>query len=219
MRPNCLRLAALMMALVIAGGCRQDMQNQPKFKPLRETIYYPDLRSARPLVAGTVARGQLRADEAFYTGFRNGQLLDMLPFPLTRAVLERGRERYNIYCAPCHSEVGDGDGMIVRRGYLRPPSFHDDRLRKAPLGHFFDVITNGIGGMPDYSEQVTPEDRWKIAAYIRALQLSENATVADVPVADRPKLDQPLPFPSAGVTGKTGWEGMAPPEIEQEQPK
>jgi hypothetical protein len=212
-------LAALLAALLLVGGCRQDMQDQPKFKPLRETSYYPDLRSARPLVAGTVARGQLRNDEAFYTGFRNGQLVDTLPFPLTRQVLERGRERYNIYCAPCHSEVGDGEGMIVRRGYLRPPSFHDDRLRKAPLGHFFDVITNGIGGMPDYAEQVTPEDRWKIAAYIRALQLSEDATVADVPAADRPKLDQPLPPPSVGVTGKAGWEGMAPPKTQQERPK
>ncbi len=205
-----------MMAL---GGCRMDMQDQPRFKPLRETVYYPDGRSARPLVPGTVARGQLRADTAFYTGFKNGKIVDTLPFPLTRAVLERGRERFNIYCAPCHSEIGDGGGMIPRRGYLRPPSFYDPRLMKSPLGHFFDVMTNGLGGMPDYSQQVSPEDRWKIAAYIRALQLSQNATVADVPPEDRPKLDQPVPPPSTGVTGKTGFESMAPPKTEQERPK
>src|SRR5262249_151320 len=150
--------------------------------PLRETEYYPDRRSERPLVPGTVARGQLRADVAFYTGLSgNQQPVTTLPFPLTRKVLERGRERFNIYCSPCHAEVGDGNGIVVQRGYLHPPSFHDERLRQAPLGHFVDVMTNGLGGMPDYAQQVTPEDRWNIAAYIRALQLSQNATLADIP--------------------------------------
>jgi hypothetical protein len=210
-------LAALM--LLCLAGCRQDMHNQPKYKPLRESLYYADARSARPLVAGTVARGELRADQAFYTGFRNGQLVDKLPFPLTRQVLERGRERFNIYCSPCHSELGNGEGIVVQRGYLRPPSFHEDRLRNAPLGHFFDVMTNGIGGMPDYSEQISPEDRWNIAAYIRALQLSQNATLADVPESERPNLGQPLPPPAIGVTGKTGVQGMAPPKTLQERPQ
>jgi mono/diheme cytochrome c family protein len=181
------------------------MHNQPKYKPLRETAYYPDQRSARPLVPGTVARGQLKADVAFYTGFTgNQQPVTTLPFPLTRKVLERGRERFNIYCAPCHSSTGDGDGVIVQRGYLRPPSLHEDRLRRAPIGHFFDVITNGLGGMPDYSEQVSPEDRWNIAAYIRALQLSQNATIADVPEDQRSKLNQPLAPPSQMIRGKSG---------------
>lgn len=189
------------------------MHNQPKYKPLRETDYYPDLRSARPLVPGTVARGQLRADVSFNTGLgADQQPVTTLPFPLTRKVLERGRERYNIYCAPCHSEIGDGNGMIVQRGYLRPPSLHDDRLRRAPLGHFVDVMTNGLGGMPDYSEQVSPEDRWSIAAYIRALQLSQNATLADVPDDQRSSLGKPLAPPTQMVPGKTGVKGMEPPK-------
>lgn len=208
-------MACMTILSLGAAGCRQDMHNQPKYKPLRETVYYPDLRSARPLLPGTVARGQLRADVAFYTGFdRSGKIVEALPFPLTREALERGRERFNIYCAPCHSELGDGDGMIVRRGYLRPPSFHENRLRKAPLGHFFDVMTNGIGGMPDYSEQVSPADRWKIAAYIRALQLSQEATMADVPAEQRQNLGKPLP-PAEGVTGKAGVSGMEPPVREK----
>jgi hypothetical protein len=193
------------------AGCRQDMHNQPKYKPLRQTTYYADGRSARPIVPGTVARGDLRQDVAFYTGFdTNGQLLDKLPLLLTRQLLERGRERYNIYCSPCHSEIGNGEGMVARRGYLRPPSFHEDRLRKAPLGHFFEVITNGLGGMPDYAQQVAPADRWAIAAYIRALQLSQDATSADVPPDQRPNLGNPLPPPQERPTGKTGVKGMEP---------
>jgi len=187
------------------------MHNQPKYKPLRETVYYPDHRSARPLVPGTVARGQLRADIAFNTGLgTNQQPVTALPFPLTRKVLERGRERFNIYCAPCHSEIGDGNGLIVQRGYLRPPSFHDERLRRAPLGHFVDVTTNGLGGMPDYSEQVSPTDRWNIAAYIRALQLSQSATIADIPEDQRPNLGKPFLPPEKLVPGKTGVKGMEP---------
>jgi len=201
------------MSIAVLAGCRQDMHNQPKYKPLRETVYYPDGRSARPLVAGTVARGQLRAEAGFYTGLGpNQQPVTTLPFPLTRKVLERGRERYNIYCAPCHAEVGDGNGMIVQRGYLRPPSLHDERLRRAPLGHFVDVMTNGLGGMPDYSEQVSPEDRWSIAAYIRALQLSQNATMAEVPEDQRGNLGKPFLPPEKMVPGKTGVTGMEPPK-------
>lgn len=203
----------LAIALGLLAGCRQDMHNQPKYKPLRETVYYPDLRSARPIVAGTVARGQLRSEVGFYTGLGpNEQPVTTLPFPLTRQVLERGRDRFDIYCAPCHSVLGDGNGMIVQRGYLRPPSLHDERLRRAPLGHFVDVMTNGIGGMPDYSEQVSPEDRWNIAAYIRALQLSQNAAMADVPDDQRSNLGQPLVSPAQMIPGKTGVRGSEPPK-------
>lgn len=172
---------ALATALVVLAGCRQDMHDQPRFKPLAMNTFYPDDRSARPLVEGTVARDDERADQYFYTGKINGQPGTELPFPLTPAVLERGRERYNIYCSPCHSEIGDGNGMIVQRGFKRPPSYHTDRLRQAPIGHFFDVMTNGFGGMSEYKSQVSPSDRWAIAAYIRALQLSQDATRADVP--------------------------------------
>jgi len=176
-----LTTAALGLALVVLAGCRQDMHDQPKFKPLAMNTFYPDDRSARPLLEGTVAREDERADQYFYTGKINGQPGTELPFPLTQEVLERGRERYNIYCSPCHSEIGDGNGMIVQRGFKRPPSYHTDRLRQAPIGHFFDVMTNGFGGMSEYKSQVSPADRWAIAAYIRALQLSQDATRADVP--------------------------------------
>jgi mono/diheme cytochrome c family protein len=179
--PKGLITAALAMTLVVLAGCRQDMHNQPKFKPLAMNTFYPDDRSARPLVVGTVAREDERADQYFYTGKINGQPGTELPFPLTPAVLERGRERYNIYCSPCHSEIGDGNGMVVQRGFKRPPSYHTDRLRQAPIGHFFDVMTNGFGGMSEYKSQVSPADRWAIAVYIRALQLSQDATRADVP--------------------------------------
>src|SRR5512146_2974870 len=176
-----LTTATLGLALVVLAGCRQDMHDQPKFKPLAMNTFYPDDRSARPLLEGTVAREDERADQYFYTGKINGQPGTELPFPLTPAVLERGRERYNIYCSPCHSEIGDGNGMIVQRGFKRPPSYHTDRLRQAPIGHFFDVMTNGFGGMSEYKSQISVNDRWAIAAYIRALQLSQDATRADVP--------------------------------------
>ncbi len=140
-----------------------------------------DQRSARPIIAGTVARGHLDADTYFYTGKIGSNDGDYLPFPVTAEVLARGQQRFNIYCSPCHGELGDGNGMIVQRGYKHPPSYHIERLRKAPIGYFFDVMTNGFGAMPDYSQQVQPADRWAIAAYIRALQLSQHATEADVP--------------------------------------
>lgn len=174
-------LGAMATTLVLAG-CRQDMQDQPKFFPQRGTTLFTDGRSVRPQVAGTVARNQLHEDSYFYTGLVNGKEGDGMPFPATMTVLQRGQERYNVYCTPCHSRVGNGEGMIVQRGYAKAGDFHTDRLRTAPLGHFFYVITNGHGAMPDYASQVAPADRWAIAAYIRALQLSQNATQADVPV-------------------------------------
>jgi mono/diheme cytochrome c family protein len=164
------------------------MHDQPKFIPLRQSTFFPDSRSARPLVAGTVARGQLRDDPLLYTGKVNGNDADVFPFAIDDKVMARGRERFDIYCSPCHGRTGQGDGMIVRRGYRRPPTYHQDRLREAAPGHFFDVITNGFGAMPDYAAQIRPEDRWAIIAYVRALQLSEHATVNDVPASDRDKL-------------------------------
>lgn len=172
--------AAMSLALVaFSTACRQDMQDQPKYIPLRPSSFFDDGRSARPLVEGTVARGDLDADPVFYTGKLNGKPVDYFPFPVTKAVLERGQQRFNIYCAPCHDQTGSGFGMVVRRGYRRPPSYHIDRLRQAPDGYFFDVMTNGFGAMPDYAAQIPPRDRWDIVAYIRALQLSQHANVAD----------------------------------------
>jgi mono/diheme cytochrome c family protein len=175
--------------VAVSTACRQDMHDQPKYIPLRESTFFGDARSARPVVAGTVARGQLRDDALLYTGKRNKADADVFPFPVTARVMQRGQERFNIFCSPCHGRTGQGDGMVVQRGYRRPPTYHQDRLRQAPVGHFFDVITNGFGAMPDYAVQIRAEDRWAIVAYIRALQLSEHAAVADVPDADRGKLD------------------------------
>jgi mono/diheme cytochrome c family protein len=176
--------------LLLATGCRQQMADQPRYKPLAKSTFFGDDRSARPLVPGTVAQGQLKADERFYTGKSGGELIKTLPVPLTRELLARGQERFNIFCSPCHDRTGGGDGMVVQRGYRRPPSYHIDRLRQAPIGHFFDAITNGFGAMSDYAAQVPPADRWAIAAYIRALQLSQNATLADVPPQAREALQR-----------------------------
>ena len=159
----------------------------------------------RTLVANTVARGQLRTDEHLYTGKVNGQAATEFPMPITDEVMARGQERFNVYCSPCHGRTGQGDGMIVQRGFRAPPSYHEERLRNAPVGYFFDVMTNGFGAMQDYSAQVTVNDRWAIAAYIRALQLSRHATVADVPADRRGDLDQPADAP-------------APPAQENRQP-
>jgi mono/diheme cytochrome c family protein len=197
--------------LLILAGCRQDMHDQPRFKPLAESDFYADQRSARPPVEGTVARGQLHEDAYFYTGKIGANPGDYMPFPVTEDVLARGRERFNIYCAPCHSRLGDGQGMVVKRGYKQPPTFHQDRLRKAPLGYFFDVMTNGFGAMPDYAAQIQPRDRWCIVAYIRALQLSQNATQAEAggqmskapPEFEEPGSGAtlPTPMPESGETG------------------
>jgi mono/diheme cytochrome c family protein len=155
------------------------MHDQPKYEPLESSAFFRDGQASRPLVEGTVARGQLQDDEHLYTGKVDGQPATTFPFPITGAQMTRGQERYNVYCAPCHDRVGNGMGMIVRRGYRQPQSFHIDRLRSAPPGHFYDVITNGFGAMPDYRAQIQPEDRWAVVAYIRALQLSQHATETD----------------------------------------
>lgn len=179
--------ACLGTAAMLTTGCRQDMHNQPKFYPQRGTSFYADGRSARPQVENTVARNQLHANSYFYTGIVDGKEGDGLPLPVTQALLERGQERYNIFCTPCHSRVGNGVGMIVERGYRPAGNFHTDRLRNAPLGHFYSVIANGYGAMPEYASQIDTEDRWAIVAYIRALQLSQDAKPSDIPAGQHPQ--------------------------------
>jgi mono/diheme cytochrome c family protein len=182
-------LGAIVLSLAALAACRQDMHDQPKYIPLRPSSFFDDGRSARPISENTVARGHLDEDRAFYTGRdASGKLVAEFPFPVTKEVILRGQERFNVYCTPCHDYTGSGNGMVVRRGFRRPPSYHIDRLRQAPVGHFFDVITNGLGAMQDYAVQVQPRDRWAIAAYIRALQLSQQASINDVPADARAQL-------------------------------
>jgi len=178
------------ICLFFSTACRRDMQDQPKYIALRPTTFFNDGRSSRPLIDGTVARGHLNDDAALYTGKgSDGKPLDTFPFPVTKEVIERGQARFNIYCTPCHDRTGNAQGMVVRRGFRKPPSYHTDRLRQVPHGHIFDVITNGFGAMPDYAAQIAPNDRWAIVAYVRALQLSQNATVNDVPPDARAQLN------------------------------
>ena len=191
----------LITTLLLLTGCRQDMHDQPRFKPLLQSDFFADLRSARLPVQGTVARGQLHEDSYFYSGKLGNNPGDYMPFPVTEQVLARGQQRFNIYCAPCHSRLGDGNGMIPQRGFRHPPSYHDERLRKAPLGYFFDVMTNGFGAMSDYASQIPVRDRWSIVAYIRALQLSQGATLADVPAGQKVPSEPPVfGEPGSGAT-------------------
>lgn len=181
---------ACMAALMLMAGCRQDMQDQPKMDPQRGSAFFVDHRGARPQVLNTVARGQLEEDTYFYTGVIQGangykEEQNALPFPVTMEVLQRGHERFNIYCTPCHSRVGNGLGEIVQRGYKPAANLNDQVRRAQPLSHYFYVMTHGYGAMPDYAAQLTPVDRWAVAAYIRALQLSQAATSADVPAGAR----------------------------------
>jgi len=171
------------VALFLLGGCRQQMADQPKYNPLTASTFFDDGRSARPLVVGTVPRGSLAEDN-----LNVPKDADTFPVPVTRELLARGRERFNIYCSVCHGLLGDGNGMVPRRGFRQPPSYHIDRLREAPVGHFYDVITNSFGAMPDYAAQVPPRDRWAIVAYIRALQFSQHAPLAELPAEDRARL-------------------------------
>ena len=193
---------ALLLAVMACVGCRLDMQVQPRYNPLAKSDFFADQRAARPLVEGTVARGDERVDDYFYTGKIGNNDGDFMPFPVSQEVLERGRERFNVYCSPCHSRVGDGNGIVPSRGFARkPPSYHIERLQKAPIGYFFDVATNGFGIMLDYSAQISVRDRWCIAAYIRALQLSQNATAADVPAGQSvPSKTPEFTEPGTGAT-------------------
>jgi mono/diheme cytochrome c family protein len=196
----------LLLTAIAAAGCRHDMQNQNKLIPYRASAFFPDGSSARQLPAHTVARGELRADEAYYTGIRGGKPVADLPFPVSRELLRRGQQRYDIFCAPCHGRVGDGRGMIVTRGYKQPPSFHGEALRSAQVGYFFNVISQGFGVMPSYAAQVSVADRWAIAAYIRALQYSQSAPLAELPPAARSAIEGDLkaapasPAPAAPPT-------------------
>ena len=184
-------LPAVLALIFLTTACRIDMHIQPYYRPLAKSDFFADGRSARNPVDGTVARGDLREDSYLYTGKIGGNPGEYMPFPVTADVLARGHERFNVYCTPCHGRVGDGDGFIPSRGLKRPPSYHIERLRKAPVGYFFDVMTNGFGVMPDYSMQIAPRDRWAIVAYVRALQLSQNATSADVPAGQKVPADAP----------------------------
>jgi mono/diheme cytochrome c family protein len=234
----------LLPSVFLSVACRQDMHDQPKYRPLQPSVFFPDGRSARPTVEGTVARGQLRDDAQLHTGklgqqggrsaaepmatsrpdntanqqatsdqqagsdqqatsginTQTGQqaatpnyqgFSTTFPFPIDEAAINRGQQRFNIYCSVCHGRTGEGGGTVVLRGYRRPPSLHEPRLQNAPAGYYFDVITNGFGAMPDYSAQVAVEDRWKIIAYIRALQLSQRANIQDVPADQKDKIRTP----------------------------
>ena len=186
------KFGVTVLALLASVACRQDMHDQPKYIPLRPSEFFTDGRSARPLPEGTVARGHLNDDVLFYTGKGpDGKPVDTFPFPVTKEVILRGQQRFNIYCTPCHDRTGSGNGMIVRRGYRRPPTYHSDRLRQVPNGYIYDVITNGFGAMPDYAAQIQPRDRWAIVSYVRALQLSQQASINDVPAAARGQLGPP----------------------------
>jgi hypothetical protein len=227
-------LLAGLAALVLVAGCRQDMQNQPKIIPQRGSEMFADHRGARPQVVNTVARGQLHEDSYFDTGVVEGangyrEERNEMPFPVTMDVLKRGQERFNIYCTPCHSRVGNGLGAIVDRGYKPAGNFHDQVRLAQPVSHYFYVMTHGYGAMPDYSAQLTPEDRWAVAAYIRALQLSQAATSADVPAGVEVKdlkdiakeknlpagFAEPWALPATAIQAyphvtKEGYPGMAP---------
>jgi len=218
-----------MTVLCLAGtGCRRDMQDQPKMKPYRGTTFFTDGLSGRQPIQGTIPRGFLRTDTEYYTGKKSGATpsaspaaspaaaqavagqvnafpddLETFPFPVTEDTVRRGRERYDIFCSVCHGMTGNGDGMVVRRGFRRAASFNDDRLRQAPVGHFFDAITNGWGAMPSYAAQIPVQDRWAIVAYIRALQLSQQNPNAQpdaspVPAASPASAASPSPSPGAG---------------------
>jgi len=193
-----------MLMLLAGAACRQDMHDAPRYDPLEASDVFPGGASARPLVEGTIARDHLSDDDLLSTGKVGGQVATTFPFAIARADLDRGEERFNIYCSPCHGRTGVGNGVVVQRGYRQPPSYHIDRLRQAQPGYFFDVITNGFGVMPDYRAQVSVDDRWRIAAYIRALQLTQQGTRADVPAAELARLENPAP---AAATGGAAAEG------------
>jgi mono/diheme cytochrome c family protein len=216
-------LLAITAATVLLAACRQDMHDAPRYEPLEQSPFFADGRSSRVLLANTVARGQLREDDHLYTGKVGGQLATELPMPVTSETMARGQERFNVFCSPCHGRTGEGNGMIVQRGFRQPPSFHEDRLLNAPVGYYFDVMTNGFGAMQDYAAQVTVADRWAIAAYMRALQLSRRATPDDVPAERRAELDRaplvapPATQPPAGLPAGPAQPG-APPVASPAQP-
>jgi mono/diheme cytochrome c family protein len=174
--------AKLFSAIVVSlAGCHDDMYNQPRYEPLERSDFFDDGRASRPLVSGTVPYQQPPTNTPLATGRSAGALVQDIPVTVNMALLQRGQERFNIYCSVCHGRTGEGNGMVVERGYRRPPSYHTERLRGLPVGHFFEVITSGYGAMPSYAKQVSVTDRWAIAAYIRALQLSQYAEAGSLP--------------------------------------
>ena len=184
------RLFVATALLMLLAACRQDMHDQPKAEPLEPSGFFDDHRASRPIPPGTVARGHLEADTALYGGIERGAPVEEFPFAVSHETLARGRERYDIFCSPCHDRTGGGRGMIVQRGFKQPPALSDARLRQVPAGYLFQVVSNGFGQMPGYSTQVPARDRWAIVAYVKALQLSQHATLADVPEARRAELEK-----------------------------
>jgi mono/diheme cytochrome c family protein len=182
--------AAVLTMLLWSVGCRQDMQDQPKYKPLGESRFFPDGRESRPIPAGTIARDELNDTDAVHTGEADGTFLDTIPVPVDAALLHRGRDRFDIFCSPCHGRMGDGNGMVAQRGFRVPANLHTDRLRSVPPGYIYQVITNGYGAMGDYGDQIPIGDRWAIVAYVRALQLSRRAMITDTPPDARSKLER-----------------------------
>ena len=195
-------LPLLMLALLFAAGCRQDMHDGPRYEAFEASSTFPDGRASRSAPAGTVARGWLRDDEALYTGKINGETVAEFPFAIGAAELARGQQRFNIYCTPCHGRLGDGNGMVVQRGLRQAASYHQDRLREEKVGYFYDVITNGFGAMQGYAEQIPVRDRWLIVAYVRTLQLSQHASIDDVPADRRGGLDAEPASPQGTSTAK-----------------
>lgn len=193
---NCQKLTLAAVGGLVIAGCHTDMWVQPKIhEPFQESKFYADGMASRPLVKGTVARGHLRLDDAFFTGFKDGKLINEFPLPVDEELIRRGKERYAIFCTPCHGQLGDGKGMIAQRGFtLRRPvgNYHTPRLQKMPVGHFYDVITNGYGAMYSYASRIEPRDRWAVVAYVRTLQLSQNASAAD-----KSEADSKYPVPAA----------------------
>ena len=200
----------LISVLALCGAaCRQKMASQPAYRPLQYSDFWDDDRSARPLVPGTVARGQLQEDEVYLTGKQGGEFVNLVPRPVDRAMLERGRERYDIFCAPCHDRLGNGQGMVVRRGFPQPPSLNIDRLREAKPGYVYDVITRGFGRQAAMAAQIPVADRWAIVAYLKVLQYSQHAPLEAVPAAERQKLESPAPD-GEGKPGAGAEEGKKP---------
>ncbi len=199
---------ALFVLCICLIGCRKsDMAEQPRYRTYQQSDMFADGASARPLVAGTVPRGESRTDELLYAGTIHGLVADQFPFSITRNDLLRGRQQFDIFCAACHGRTGEGNGMIAQRGFTPPPSYHLDRLRNAPAGHFFQVISNGQGAMYGYSERIVPEDRWRITAYVRALQLSQNAAPSLLDEKQRAQADHAAVVPPTELSGYPGPRG------------
>ena len=184
-----IRFAILIGGVALGTACRQDMHNQPKYKPLAASSFFADGRASRPTPAGTIAIDELDQTDTFHTGSVNGAFAETIPAAITSELLHRGEQRFNIFCSPCHGRLGNGDGMVARRGFRAPPDLNSERVRQEPPGYIFQVVSNGYGAMPDYRDQVPTADRWAIVAYLRALQLSRSATLSDVPASQRGQLE------------------------------